>query len=220
MATYIPGTNHGDEIAGTLGDDIIDAKGGPDTLSDLAGNDVVMPGNGDDEVHLGPGRDIVEIKPDEGLDQIYGFRSGEDTLMLNGFTSINGYAGLEPHFSSDQEAATVTLDLSAAAGGTAGTQTLTFLKSFGIGEDDIVFATDRLDGGNPNAAKIDPFVPFDPGDVLTEPKIAALDGNDPGEVEIDPFVPFDPGDVVTEPSISVLGTVSSEQTLLSFPLLF
>jgi hypothetical protein len=77
---------------------------------------------------------------------IVGFKSGEDTLKLNGFGNLN-YADLEPHFRSDQEAVSISLDLDAATGGQS--QNLLFTDTFGIGEADIVFVNDRLDGGNP-----------------------------------------------------------------------
>lgn len=165
MATFT-GTDQGNEIDGTSDNDIIDAKGGADTISDLAGNDVIQPGGGDDEVRLGPGRDIIEIKPDGGHDTISGFTSGEDILMFNSFSRLDGYPDLEPHFSSNREEATISLDVSAANGDTPDTQTLLFTDNAGPKQSDIMFSLDQLEGGTPMA---DPRRPLeaDPADRTT-----------------------------------------------------
>jgi Ca2+-binding RTX toxin-like protein len=194
MATYIPGTDDDDNLAGTLGDDIIDAKDGADVIQDLEGDDVVQPGGGDDLVALGPGRDTVEIRPDERNDMIQGFKSGEDTLKLNGFGDLS-YADLELHFRSyDDAVPKVSLDLDAAAGTT--NQNLLITGVSGLGEGDIVFANDRLDGGNPDdeVADIDPAGPFDPNRFEVEEP-------DPSP-DIDPTATVD--DLVTVPDRSFM----------------
>ena len=160
----ITGSNGGDDIVGTTGDDIIDAIDGPDRIEDLDGADVIRPGRGDDLVILGPGRDIVEILPDGRDDEIYFFKSGEDTLMFNGFATLDTYAELEPFIRSDQEAAIIRIDVSAADGRESGAETLVFRDTFGFGEESVVFAKDRLEGGS-GSDPIDPRVLLDPGDV-------------------------------------------------------
>jgi hypothetical protein len=158
----IPGTGGDDDLTGTQGDDIIDAQAGADRIRDLEGNDVIQPGGGDDLIYLGPGRDVVEIHPNGRDDHIHGFKAGEDTLKFNGFGDLS-YADLEPHFQSNP-GVSVGLDVSAAAGGTPGDQTLLFLDTFGLGEAEIVFANDPLIGDNPPTETdlvITPIVPPD-----------------------------------------------------------
>jgi hypothetical protein len=191
MATYIPGTEDDDILRGTAGDDIIVALNGADSIEGLGGNDVFQPGGGDDLVRLGSGRDTVEINPNDRNDMIVGFKSGEDTLKFNGFGNLN-YADLEPHFRSDQEAVSISLDLDAAAGTT--NQNLLFTNTFGIGEGDIVFVNDRLDGGNP---EVPPDFFFDPFIIrpAVSDRIDAVDLNplssSDSEDRIDAEIPLD-----------------------------
>jgi hypothetical protein len=69
---------------------------GKDDLTDTAGDDYITPGLDDDIIVLGAGRDTVEIEPVGGNDRIYGFKSGEDTLVLNYFPNLNGPNDVPP----------------------------------------------------------------------------------------------------------------------------
>jgi hypothetical protein len=49
-------------------------------------------------------------------DLIHNFVSGEDTLVLKGFATVDSYADLEPYFVSRPESSYIELDLPGAAG--------------------------------------------------------------------------------------------------------
>jgi hypothetical protein len=143
----IYGSNHNDKLTGTDEDDVLAGYGGDDTLTGRGDYDVFYPGSGNDEVVLGPEADTVVINPGGDHDTILDFRSGTHEIEFIGFTNLDSLSDLEPHFSSDPETATVSLDVSAADGQTPGTQTLTFRGGFGINpqEDIGIFKEPRLE---------------------------------------------------------------------------
>jgi Ca2+-binding RTX toxin-like protein len=55
----IEGTELGEDIPGTPGNDVICAKGGNDRVTDPGGKDIIFAGEGSDQVDAGPGRDRV-----------------------------------------------------------------------------------------------------------------------------------------------------------------
>jgi hypothetical protein len=75
-------------------------------------------------------RDSVVIEPGGGRDTVTDFDSSLDIVAVNDFTTLDGFEDLEPFLT--REAATATLDLSAASGGTPGDQTLTFTGIQGV----------------------------------------------------------------------------------------
>ncbi|PON19292.1 hypothetical protein C2W62_03610 [Candidatus Entotheonella serta] len=74
----IRGTNRGDNLRGTLGDDIICGFGGDDRLFGRGGNDCIAGGPGDDELFGRSGHDT--LLGGSGNDELFG-RSGHDTLL-------------------------------------------------------------------------------------------------------------------------------------------
>jgi hypothetical protein len=85
-------------------------------------------------------RDSVVIGPDGGRDHITEFDISFDIVALNGFTTLDGFDDLEPFLTTNMNEASVTLDLSAADGGTPGAQTLTFDGMMsGLTKENILF---------------------------------------------------------------------------------
>ncbi len=58
-SSSIVGTDHADEIAGSLDDDILWGLGGDDTLTGSDGNDYIDGGTGNDSLHGGDGTDTI-----------------------------------------------------------------------------------------------------------------------------------------------------------------
>lgn len=68
----LQGTDSGEELVGTEGDDVVDALGGDDTITGLSGDDIIATGAGRDTVNLDPSN------PDEGDDVITDFSAPSD----------------------------------------------------------------------------------------------------------------------------------------------
>jgi hypothetical protein len=142
------GSDDDNTIVGTMSDDTIQGLGGNDTID------------------LGQGQDTVVIEPDDGHDRISGFTSGDDTLTLSNFTTIDSYQDLVPFTSTTN--GTTMIDVSAAAGGLPGGQTLTFIDTAGIAEGDVEFADIPPLPGPPRIPDFETFErlgqePTDPG---------------------------------------------------------
>lgn len=82
----ITGTNQGDELTGTSGDDVICGGNGKDVIDGAGGNDVIVGGNGRDELLGGDGNDLMQGRNGKdnlvggpGLDVLEG-GNGRDTL--------------------------------------------------------------------------------------------------------------------------------------------
>jgi hypothetical protein len=183
----VKGTEENDTLDGTEEGDNITARGGNDTISDLGGDDVIQPGPGDDTLAVGFGRDLIDIQPGGGHDRIMGFTSGDDTLLLKNFRTLDHFDDLRPFFTIDPDAVTVTLDVSAAAGGTPGEQTLTFQYTTDpIHRHDVEFDPEILEI-DPSAVvtRFEPRLRVDPGRFdLTDPE-------DPEVPEIPEYLPVD-----------------------------
>ncbi|MDR2566581.1 MAG: hypothetical protein LBC97_11125 [Bifidobacteriaceae bacterium] len=82
----IVGTNLGEVLKGTDGDDVICGGGGGDTIKAGAGNDIIYGDGGGDTIYAGPGDDLVyggdggdTIKGEDGQDRVFG-EAGGDTV--------------------------------------------------------------------------------------------------------------------------------------------
>ena len=75
--SIIEGTNKGERIIGTGGDDIINSAGGADRVLGRDGDDTIDGGNGNDSLIGGDGNDV--ITGGRGRDRILG-QSGDDTI--------------------------------------------------------------------------------------------------------------------------------------------
>lgn len=71
-----------DAMAGSGGDDLMMGGRGADTLRGFAGADTLMSGFGSDVINAGAGNDVVVLERGTGVDQIRGFRRGQDRLGL------------------------------------------------------------------------------------------------------------------------------------------
>jgi Ca2+-binding RTX toxin-like protein len=89
------GGNGNDMLDGEHGNDMLDGGAGDDTLSGGSGNDVIRGGAGADTVSGGTGADTLRWEAgDLGLDQVYGFVLGQDTLSFaDAFFGANLPAG-------------------------------------------------------------------------------------------------------------------------------
>ncbi|MFK7836847.1 MAG: calcium-binding protein [Sulfitobacter sp.] len=112
-ALLIEGSDQGESLRGTFGDDKIDGKGGNDRLFGLFGNDHILGGLGADTVFGGAGRDTLEggegedylsgsggndrIVGNKGNDQMFGGQ-GDDLLVWNngdGSDLMSGGGGVD-----------------------------------------------------------------------------------------------------------------------------
>lgn len=116
---------------------IMPGTNGNDILSGTEGDDYFTPIKGDDTVGVGPGRDSVEIEPWSGNDTILDFKSGEDTLLINFFPTIDSPDDVYPFVVHDFGTGVTTIDLSAAAGETPGMQVVAFRNSTMVWAEDI-----------------------------------------------------------------------------------
>lgn len=87
----IMGTDAGERIKGTSGDDIIVAGGGDDRVIAKKGNDWVSGGSGDDKIKGGEGNDV--IMGDEGDDILKGGKGNDVILGGEGDDKIKGNKG-------------------------------------------------------------------------------------------------------------------------------
>jgi Ca2+-binding RTX toxin-like protein len=77
LATMV-GTNVGEFIEGTSGDDVIVALGGNDRVWGMGGNDIICGGPGNDKLYGGTGND--DLEGGDGKDRLFGQR-GDDALL-------------------------------------------------------------------------------------------------------------------------------------------
>ncbi len=84
------GTDAGETINGSAGDDVIVGLGGNDTINGLGGNDLICAGAGNDKVKGGGGADRIygeggndKLRGNGGKDRIWG-NGGKDKLFGNG----------------------------------------------------------------------------------------------------------------------------------------
>ena len=90
-ANLITGTEDGETILGTNGDDIIEALGGDDFVLGKRGDDVIHGGGGNDNLNGGSGDDLLDGGVDN--DSISG-SSGNDILLGgDGNDNLNGGSG-------------------------------------------------------------------------------------------------------------------------------
>lgn len=85
-AARIEGTDAGETLAGTAGDDIIDAKGGNDTILAGDGDDILIGGPGSDRFDPGRGNDVILLGPGSGRDQLIAGDDGRDKHDVIRFT--------------------------------------------------------------------------------------------------------------------------------------
>ncbi|MGS0677467.1 VCBS domain-containing protein, partial [Shewanella sp. 125m-3] len=142
----------GDILNGQGGDDIIFGQGGTDTLRGGAGNDILLGGNGDDTLVGGTGRDLLSggegsddlyggsmATPDDGesdyfvwnadsadanntIDNVYGFNTQFDVLVLSDILIGENYGNLEDYLSFDFTGpnTTIIVDANGSAPGSDG----------------------------------------------------------------------------------------------------
>ncbi|MBT8410450.1 MAG: hypothetical protein KJP02_01460, partial [Octadecabacter sp.] len=80
----IVGTDGSDVLTGTLGDDVIYGLAGNDFIYGLAGDDTIDGGAGTDRLFGGTDADEFVFAAGGGLDIIYDFEDGIDTILLSG----------------------------------------------------------------------------------------------------------------------------------------
>jgi Ca2+-binding RTX toxin-like protein len=196
MATII-GTAVGEQLDGTVNDDLIQGLGGDDIIS---GGDEFNGGNGDDTLEGGDGNDIIyggggndndTLKGGDGDDTIYGLGGndavyggkGNDTFFLNGNATVINYQG---HFSD--------YTILASAGGFIITDTV---GNEGIdtfhGYSDFFFLADNRLVSYPEAVNQAPhtgpsfgYIDEDiiPSDYYYNPLIVTSSFNDPNRLDI------------------------------------
>ncbi len=89
----IRGSNVGEWITGTEGDDIIRAGAGDDTINGLGGNDTICAGPGDDTTRAGQGND--RVRSGRGNDSSSG-EAGDDDMRGQGDTDLaDGGVGID-----------------------------------------------------------------------------------------------------------------------------
>ena len=81
LGSEIRGTN-GDELSGTVDNDVIFGLAGNDTLTGGNGGDTIDGGSGDDLVTGGDNNDIFVLNTEGGIDTISDFGNGNDLLGL------------------------------------------------------------------------------------------------------------------------------------------
>ena len=84
----IRGTNLGEKIVGTPGNDVIKGRGGNDIILGQGGRDLICPNKGDDKAKGGSGRDTVRGGPDD--DRLNG---GTDRDFVHGFKGNDVVSG-------------------------------------------------------------------------------------------------------------------------------
>jgi uncharacterized delta-60 repeat protein len=89
-ATII-GTDDGDELTGTVGNDVIDAGKGPDQIGGLAGDDLICGGKGADEIKGTNGND--DLRGGSGADGIRGGKGRDKASGSKGRDTIRGAKG-------------------------------------------------------------------------------------------------------------------------------
>ncbi|TNC97577.1 MAG: putative Ca2+-binding hemolysin, partial [Rhodocyclaceae bacterium] len=77
MPGEIHGTEAGDELNGTEGNEIISGLGGGDEIHASSGNDILIGGEGDDYLSGGYGNDVYVFNRGDGWDRIYQYSAGE-----------------------------------------------------------------------------------------------------------------------------------------------
>lgn len=89
-ADQLQGGNGNDTLQGNGGNDWLVGGNGDDTLTGGSGRDVLEGGAGDDQLTGGTGRDAFLFERNGGSDTISDFNSGNDVIVLKGFTGPNG----------------------------------------------------------------------------------------------------------------------------------
>lgn len=80
-----------DTIYGGEIENQIDGGAGNDLLFGFGGNDRLIGGSGNDELFGGTGSDIFAFSNNSGVDVIYDFEDGLETIDFSNLTSINNY---------------------------------------------------------------------------------------------------------------------------------
>ena len=120
LAPTIAGSNLGEWITGTEGDDVIRAGAGDDTITGLGGNDVICAGPGDDTTRAGQDNDTV--RSGRGNDSSSG-EAGDDEMRGQGDDDLaDGGVGIDACFfeTHSQCEADLDLDLTGPANATKG----------------------------------------------------------------------------------------------------
>ncbi len=120
LVPTIAGSNAGEWITGTEGDDVIRAGAGHDTVNALGGNDIICAGPGDDTTRAGQGNDTV--RSGRGNDSSSG-ESGDDSMRGQGDDDLaDGGVGIDACFFElhEQCEADLDVDLTGPSTGFAG----------------------------------------------------------------------------------------------------
>lgn len=141
----LTGGSGGDQLFGDSGGDTLRGNGGSDWLaggsnSDLLvggrGDDVLEGGTGNDRLSGGTGDDAYVFQPGDGNDTILGFGSGDDQIVMKGFTVQGGGAlsfnDVTPVLT--EQGGDTTIDLSGLGGGS-----ITVDNATGLTANDFVF---------------------------------------------------------------------------------
>jgi hypothetical protein len=101
--TTINGLGGNDDIFGGAGTDVLNGGPGDDYIEAGSGPTTINGGPGNDYLVAGSGVDLFTLTSGDGIDQIYGFKQGTDTLSFLDQTasqvtytagSMNGYSGV------------------------------------------------------------------------------------------------------------------------------
>lgn len=141
------GTDGNDTLTDEATADQIEGFAGDDIIENGFGNDRIFPGTGDDQIFIYPGQgdDLLVIEPDGGHDIVRGLSRDHDSLVFSGYRVIDSYDDLAAFTSFDEETGLLTIDVSAAEGGTPGEQTLAFLNSAEFHPDIVGVNTEGFD---------------------------------------------------------------------------
>ncbi|MBC7953319.1 MAG: hypothetical protein H7Z12_16045 [Rhodospirillaceae bacterium] len=134
------GGNGNDILRGNAGNDWLVGGNGNDNLSGGQGRDVLEGGAGDDQLNGGNGRDAFVIGPNEGEDTIQNFATGQDVIVMRGFSAAGGdpltFADVTGAITETGGDTNIDLSSFATQGGAA---SLTVSNVTGLTEADFVF---------------------------------------------------------------------------------
>lgn len=88
LGSTLAATNDGQNLTGSMADDVIVGGMASDTLSGAAGNDILVDGGGSDILTGGAGTDVFIFKADGQTDTIMDFKPGIDVLDLSDFAML------------------------------------------------------------------------------------------------------------------------------------